>query len=147
MSAVHIHLLLNHFPIVGYLIIFFIFLHGIYKKKEEFNFVSLIFLIILSIITIVVYFSGHKAEEILENQLNKEYIEIHEEFALWTFILSIVLLLSSIVSIITKKFRIFVLIILIFTIISSSITGFYGGQIKHDEIRKKEFRYDRTSDR
>ncbi len=138
MSAVHIHLLLNHFSIVGFLIIFFIFLYGIYRKNEEIKFISLWFLIFLSIITIIVYFSGHKAEELLENQLNKEYIEIHEELALWTFILSIVLLLSSIVSIITKKFRIFVLIMLILTIISSSITGFYGGQIKHDEIRKKE---------
>ncbi len=138
MSAVHIHLLLNHFSIVGFLIIFFIFLYGIYRKNEEIKFISLWFLIILSIITIIVYFSGHKAEELLENQLNKEYIEIHEEFALWTFILSIVLLLSSIVSLITKKFRIFVFIILLLTIISSSITGFYGGQIKHDEIRKKE---------
>lgn len=141
-DAVHIHLLLNHFPIVGYLIILFIFLHGIYRKNEEFNFVSLWFLIFLSIITIIVYFSGHKAEELLENQLNKEYIEIHEEFALWTFILSIILLLSSIVSLITKKFRIFVFIILLLTIISSSITGFYGGQIKHDEIRKKEVKHE-----
>ncbi|MEO0225232.1 MAG: hypothetical protein ABIL76_09115 [candidate division WOR-3 bacterium] len=123
---------------MGFLIIFFIFLYGIYRKNEEIKFISLWFLIILSIITIIVYFSGHKAEELLENQLNKEYIEIHEEFALWTFILSIVLLLSSIVSLITKKFRIFVFIILLLTIISSSITGFYGGQIKHDEIRKKE---------
>jgi len=102
MSAVHLHLVLNHFPIVGFLIIFFMFLYGIYCKNEEIKFISLWFLIFLSIITIIVYFSGH------------------EKLGKWTFILSIVLLLSSITSIIIKKF----------------ITGFYGGQIRHDEVRK-----------
>jgi uncharacterized membrane protein len=66
MSAVHLHLVLNHFSIVGFLIIFFIFLYGIYRKNEEIKFVSLWFLIFLSIITIIVYFSGHKAYELLE---------------------------------------------------------------------------------
>jgi uncharacterized membrane protein len=136
MSAVHLHLMLNHFSIVGFLIIFFIFLYGIYRKSEEIKFISLWFLIFLSIITIIVYFAGHKAHELLENQLDKEYLEIHEEYGKRTFILSIVLLLSSIISIITKKFRFFVLTILLLTIISSTITGFYGGQIRHDEIRK-----------
>jgi len=136
MSAVHLHLMLNHFSIVGFLIIFFIFLYGIYLKNEEIKFISLWFLIFLSIITIIVYFSGHNAEELLENKLDKEYLEVHEEYGKWTFILSIVLLLSSIISLITKKFKIFVFVILVLTIISSTITGFYGGQIKHDEIRK-----------
>jgi uncharacterized membrane protein SpoIIM required for sporulation len=111
MSAVHLHLMLNHFSVVW-------------------------FLIFLSIITIIVYFSGHKAHELLENQLDRQYLEIHEELGKWTFILSIVLLLSSIISIIIKKFRFFVLTILLLTIISSTITGFYGGQIRHEEIRK-----------
>jgi uncharacterized membrane protein len=128
--------MLNHFSVVGFLIIFFIFLYGIYRKNEEIKFVSLWSLIFLSIITIIVYFSGHKAYELLENQLDRQYLEIHEELGKWTFILSIVLLLSSIISIITKKFRFFVLTILLLTIISSTITGFYGGQIRHDEIRK-----------
>jgi uncharacterized membrane protein len=136
MSAVHLHLVLNHFSVVGFLIIFFIFLYGIYRKNEEIKFISLWSLIFLSIITIIVYFSGHKAYELLENQLDREYLEIHEELGKWTFILSIVLLLSSIISIIIKKFRFFVLTILLLTIISSTITGFYGGQIRHDEIRK-----------
>jgi uncharacterized membrane protein len=136
MSAVHLHLMLNHFPIVGFLIIFFIFLYGIYRKNEEIKVVSLWFLIFLSIITIIVYFSGHRAYELLENQLDSQYLETHEELGKWTFILSIVLLLSSIISIIIKKFRFFVFTILLLTIISSTITGFYGGQIRHDEIRK-----------
>ncbi len=136
MSAVHLHLMLNHFSVVGFPIIFFIFLYGIYRKNEEIKFVSLWSLIFLSIITIIVYFSGHKAYELLENQLDRQYLEIHEELGKWTFILSIVLLLSSIISIITKKFRFFVLTILLLTIISSTITGFYGGQIRHEEIRK-----------
>jgi uncharacterized membrane protein len=146
MSAVHLHLMLNHFSVVGFLIIFFIFLYGIYRKNEEIKFISLWFLIFLSIITIIVYFSGHKAYELLENQLDRQYLEIHEELGKWTFILSIVLLLSSIISIITKKFRFFVLTILLLTIISSTITGFYGGQIRHEEIRKplkKEVEHER----
>lgn len=136
MNAIHFHLILNHFPTVGFIIVLFVFLHGLYRKNEEFNFVSLWFIIILSVITVFAYFSGEGAEELLKDKLDKEYIETHESFGKISFYLSIVLGILSVFSLITKKLRWLVLILLIINILSLSITSFYGGQIRHEEIRK-----------
>lgn len=135
MNAIHFHLILNHFPTVGFIIVLFVFLHGLYRKNEEFNFVSLWFIIILSFITIFVYLSGEGAEELLKNKLDKGYIETHESFGKISLYLSIALGILSAFSLITKRFRWLVLILLIINILSLSITSFYGGQIRHEEIR------------
>ncbi|MBK8382559.1 MAG: hypothetical protein IPL16_11860 [Ignavibacteria bacterium] len=89
MNAAHLHLLLNHFPIIGTAISIFVLLIGIIKKSDDVKKTSILILILTAFITIPVYLTGDKAQEMIEgnyDDVDESFIESHEDFALYSFI-------------------------------------------------------------
>ena len=67
MDASHIHLLLNHFPILGTLIASGILLWGIYQKNHAIKMLAAALLVAMALIAIPVYLTGEPAEETFEH--------------------------------------------------------------------------------
>ena len=83
MDSTHVHLLLNHFPIVGTLIGSVLLFFGMYCKSSNIQKASLFILAIMAIIAIPVFLTGEPAEEAVEKLpgVLESIIKEHEEAA------------------------------------------------------------------
>jgi uncharacterized membrane protein len=81
MNAAHLHLILNHIPVLGTLIGLALLGWALLQKSEELKKVSLGLLIIVALLTVPAYLTGEPAEEIVENLpgVEETSIEHHEE--------------------------------------------------------------------
>lgn len=144
MNEAHIHLLVNHFPIMGSFFSLILLGAGFILKNATIRKTAYSVLIFSALMTLPAFFSGEGAEEIVEELPGMSHDVIHEheetaELALWISQLAgiaaafalyfeIVLhRLSRIVSIITL-----VLNLVLFG--SMTRTGNTGGKIRHPEI-------------
>ena len=145
MNGTHLHLAVSHFPVVGMIIGFLVYVVGLIKKNDEVIKVSLGLFVLNLIFVAPTYFSGEGAEEIIEHLpgFNETFIEKHEALApfaagavVWVGVLSIVGLflyrINKPISQIVKN------IFLIFVLSACGLliwTANRGGQIHHEEIR------------
>lgn len=145
MNNAHVHLLLNHFPVLGTLIGIMILAYGIVIKNLTIQKVSLVTILIMAIMSIPVFLTGEPAEDAVEKLpgVIESIIEEHEEaaeFAFW------VMMLTGGFSIVTTGLllmnhpfaKIFVLITLLSGIATFGLmarAAYIGGQIRHTEIR------------
>ena len=83
MSLVHLHLMLNHVPLVG--MVFVLLLLGVaaWRRNEGMGRLGLVVMVGLAALTAVVFFSGEPAEEALERvvDVSEATIHPHEEAA------------------------------------------------------------------
>src|SRR6266404_3488552 len=87
MNPVHLHLLLNHFPTVGFSIGLALFLVGLVAKRDQLQRVSLVIFFLTAALTITTYVSGSDAQEALKEtpDLPTSVISAHETAALLAF--------------------------------------------------------------
>ncbi len=147
MNAAHLHIVLNHFPIIGTAISIFVLLIGLIKKSDDVKKTSILILILTAFITIPVYLTGDKAQEMIEgnyDDVDESFIESHEDFALYSFIamditgaiglLSIFLFKKP--KLLPNSFAYFMLALLLIVNGMMAYTANLGGRIHHPEIRK-----------
>lgn len=144
MSLTHLHLLINHLPIIGSILGGFVLAQGIWNKSELTKIAAYNVLIISSIGAIVAYFTGEEAEETIENiaGVMESTIKIHEDFAVYALIALIVLGISSIIGLwATIKQNSYSGIVSTVTLVIAFVsfglvaqTGYLGGQIRHTEL-------------
>ena len=63
MSVTHLHLLLNHFPVIGSLIVTALLAWALFRRSGEITRVSLGLVAAISVIAVIVFFTGEPAEE------------------------------------------------------------------------------------
>lgn len=85
MSAAHIHLMLNHVPVLGAVFGAVILAVGLARSDESWQRVALWTLLATGIASVVVYLTGEPAEELVEGAagFSHDALERHEEVALW----------------------------------------------------------------
>ena len=146
MSAAHVHLLLNHIPILGSVFGLLVLCYGMLRKSDEIKKTSLGFFVITALVTIPVYLTGDGAAQIVSNLpgVSTAIIQRHDQAATITMfamqILGAVSLLSLWLSWRSRQeLRSWMTLgVLILAIISSGLgawTGSIGGQIRHTEVR------------
>jgi uncharacterized membrane protein len=88
MNWAHIHLMSNHFPVIGIVFGILLLLLALLRKSEELKKVSFGIFILIALVAFVVYFSGEPAEEVVEHLpgVKGSVIEQHEEMALVSLI-------------------------------------------------------------
>lgn len=146
MNEAHLHLLVNHFPIIGSIFGLGILLAGIFLKNNSVKNTAYIVFIVASVFTIASMATGEGAEEIAESLPNvghdiiHEHEEIAEKFAIVMYLLGITSLLGLFLNIkehAKAKFMAFaVLIIAVVSVTLSKSVGTTGGEIRHTEIRE-----------
>lgn len=98
MNLAHVHLLLNHFPVIGTIIAFGLFVLGITGNSNDLKRASLVVFLGIAILSIAVYVSGNGAEKAIcsaaspedpcpEHDVSKALIQAHESAALVAFAL------------------------------------------------------------
>jgi hypothetical protein len=146
MNASHIHLLLNHFPIVGTLIGSAILLYSIIKKQSIGKATAAIIIIIMAVIAIPVLLTGEPAEENIKHLegISKALIHNHEEAsekAFWlmeiTALISLsALLLYKIKSAFASKAFVIAFAFSVITFFAMAWAGNLGGKIRHPEVSR-----------
>lgn len=144
MNDAHLHLLVNHFPIITPILGLIILITGFIFRSEVTKRIAYFLFVIGAITTLPSFSSGEGAEEVLEHmganhRLIHEHEEVAETFALLSYILGALSLLSLVAS--WKKMKMAAIsgyaVMLLALLVSymGRQTGTTGGEIKHDEIR------------
>ncbi|EKT4498409.1 hypothetical protein SL054_001963 [Flavobacterium psychrophilum] len=145
MNNAHLHMVVNHFPIIGIIFGFGILISGIFIKNNTVKNTAYFVFIVSAIFAFTSMYTGDGAEEMVEDMPNigKKIIHIHEE---WAEKSAIVLYILGAISIgglylnLKKQAKanfisFLVLIIAIAGVILAKFTGTSGGEIRHTEIR------------
>jgi hypothetical protein len=146
MNAAHLHLILNHIPVIGILAGFIILTWGVIRRSDEVKTLGLAALVVTALVAIPVYLTGEPAEEIVENLpgVSKNLIELHEDSAKVSLIFAMIAGGLAIVSLISRRLRSTVVakVAIVSTLavsLAASIlmarTANLGGQIRHSEIQ------------
>lgn len=145
MNSTHLHLLLNHFPVIGTLIGSALLLWGMARKQDNIKTTAALILVIMSVIAIPVYLTGEPAEETVEKLpgVSDAFIELHEEaaaIAIWLMGFTGIASLAALLFAWQKKKAanaafVITFVLSVFCFAAMARTGYYGGQIRHAEIR------------
>lgn len=145
MNDAHLHMVVNHFPIIGLILGFGVLIAGMFLKNNSVKNTAYCLFIVAAIFAFASMATGEGAEEMVEDMpsVGKKIIHVHEEMAEK---LAIVLYLLGVVSIaglytnIKNHSQAKLVSFLAITIAAVGIflaqqTGTTGGEVRHTEIR------------
>ncbi len=155
MNPTHIHLMLNHFPIIGTLMGSAIILFGIVKKQNSSRAIGAFIIVIMAVIAIPVMLTGEPAEESIKhlNGISKPLIHDHEEAgekAFWmmeitgTFSLIALILYRIKPALASKAFWI-AFSFSVITFFTMVWAGNLGGKIRHPETSNTFINVDKNA--
>ena len=145
MNDAHLHMVFNHFPIIGLFFGIGILAYGIIKKQTILVNTAYVIFIVCMIMAKATMMTGEGAEEIVEELgISKEIIHEHEEIAETFMKVLYVLGILSILGLVANvkkhaKASIVSYVVLILAIgaaVLSKSVGTSGGEIRHTEIRE-----------
>jgi hypothetical protein len=96
MNLTHLHLLLNHFPVIGTIIALGLYLIALVAKSDHLTRACLVLFLGLGLLTLPTYMSGNAAEDAIcpapadmpcpDHQISHSQIQAHEGAALYGFV-------------------------------------------------------------
>ena len=145
MDWIHLHLALNHVPVMGTAFVGLLLLTGMIRKSEEIRRLSLWWLLALTVVAIPIKFTGDFAAEKLSEQieLEKGLISAHEEAADQATTGIFFAGIAAAVALFKARNgnpvpQLGLVAALIFTLLTLGLmarTANLGGQVRHPEIR------------
>jgi len=145
MNDAHLHLLVNHFPIVGTILGLGVLMAGLITKKNSVKNTAYVLFVIGALFALASMATGDGAEELVEDlpSVGKQIIHKHEEmaenFAVVMYLLGFCSLLGIYFDyknhVKAKLVAAVTLIIAIVAVVFASFVGASGGEIRHTEIR------------
>jgi hypothetical protein len=148
MDLTHIHLLLNHFPTIGYIIGGGLFLLSLITNSDHLKVASLVVLLGISLIAIPTYMSGNGAQDAIKSLpgISKSLIERHEGAALVA--IGFMEFTGAFAWLGLWQFRRLtripswnLAVILVLTLVTIGVmvrASNFGGEIRHEEIRASQ---------
>lgn len=145
MNTTHVHLLLNHVPVLGAAFGLLILLIGLWRRSDELKKAALILFTVVTVAAIPAYLSGEPAEDGVKGLpgVSKPIIEKHEDAAAVAFTGIVVLGVFALGGLIRyRREKPIPPWFTSTTIVASLIvcglmvwTANLGGQVRHTEIR------------
>jgi len=145
LNGAHLHLIVNHFPVVGILFSILLFLYGLVRGSEEIKKTGIGAFILLALITVPIYLTGEGAEEAVMGLpgVTEGFIGRHEEIAGLSAVLIELLGIACLAGLyffrrsatMPKWFNAFVLVLAFSAAALMGLTANLGGQIRHTEVR------------
>jgi len=156
MNPAHLHIVLNHFPVIGTIISIFVLLIGIFKKSDDVKKAGILILILTALVTIPVYVSGDGAQAQIEGNyedVDESFIDLHEDFALYSFIAMDIAGFVGLLAVflyrkpktIPNSFAYIMLAVLLIVNGMMAYTANLGGKIHHPEIRKDKLPWESSA--
>jgi uncharacterized membrane protein len=149
MNLAHIHLLLNHWPIIGAFVGLLLFLVAFFANSDDLKQTSLAFFTLIALLAIPTYTSGDVANEVLKTStaLPKELINTHQGAALLSLIFIEITGAVALIGLwqfsrmsrpapgpVARWNFALVLVLSIVTAGLMTVTGNTGGAIRHPEV-------------
>jgi uncharacterized membrane protein len=145
MNDAHLHLLVNHFPIVGTILGLGVLMAGMITKKDSVKNTAYVLFVVGALFALASMATGEGAEELVEDipSVGKKIIHEHEEMAEKFAVVMYVLGFCSLLGIYfdyknhvkAKLVAAITLVIAIVAVVFASFVGTSGGEIRHTEIR------------
>jgi uncharacterized membrane protein len=145
----HLHIALNHLPVVGYLVALAIAVSGLFIQDRMLNLIAWMITIVSSIFVVVAYLTGEPAEHAIEDLegISYAYLSAHERWGEWTFYAAMgvgILSLAGWFMNRTKvggcrKCMVMLTVLLLAANALGTITATLGGGIRHTEIHGDQF--------
>ena len=144
MSLVHLHLLLNHVPVVGIVGLVVLFGLAIWRRSGELGKAALGLTVALAVVTVAVHLTGEPAEELVEllPGFDEALVERHEDAAKAATIGMSALGLLAGASLVIYRSRSLPRRVAVAGLVGAvavsallAWTANLGGQIRHTEIR------------
>jgi uncharacterized membrane protein len=145
MNDAHLHMVVNHFPIIGTILGLGILIAGMVLKKITVKNTAYYLFVVAAVFAAFSMGTGEGAEELVEDMpsVGKQIIHEHEEMAENFAVVMYVLGFCSLLGIYfdyknhvkAKLVAAVTLIIAIVSVIFGSLVGNSGGEIRHTEIR------------
>jgi hypothetical protein len=145
MNWAHVHLLLNHLPVIGTFIALALLVLGIVARNQSVARTSLGISLCMGLAAIAVYFTGEPAEEAVEHlsTISKSAIETHEAAALAATLTLVAMgLLAGHALLRSRRGQVLARPYLFALLIANAVpaglsawTANLGGKIHHEEIR------------
>ena len=88
MNLAHVHLLLNHFPTVGFGVGLGLFVFALFAKNEALKRTSFIVFVLMALVAFAAYVSGNAAQMVVKGRdgISDAVIKAHQDAALLAFI-------------------------------------------------------------
>ena len=146
MTIAHVHLLLNHIPVLGAVVGLGLFLLSLVRRNDDLKRASLEVWFLVSLLTIPAYLSGNAAEQAIVERpdVAAALITRHEDAAVFAFILMQITGVLAWLGLwqyrrnsATRPLRwtlSAVLIVSVLTVTAMARTATLGGEIRHPEI-------------
>lgn len=145
MSSAHLHLALNHIPLLGILFGAALLTYGLWRDSSDVQRASLGLLAIAGLTTIAVYLTGEPAEDIVEGLagVSHDAIEAHEALGTYALAAGLLTAFSALLALSLRAarqqlVRWSVLLTLVLALASTGLIGYtanLGGKISHPELR------------
>jgi len=144
MSTVHVHLLLNHVPVVGVLIGILLLGYALIRRSSEMSKVSLGVFAALAGVAVGVFLTGEPAEEVVEQLpgFSEAITERHEELARISTIALVAFGVTALAALAHYRRRLLPRWVTAASLALSitiggllTATANLGGQIRHTEVR------------
>lgn len=145
MNWPHIHLMLNHVPVLGAVFGLALLAYGMWRRNESLQRAALWTFVIAALVAIPVYLTGEPAEDAVEHLAGtaESAIEAHEEAALLSLIAMELLGALALAALVLARTRFTptlvvrgALAVAIFTAGLMAWTANLGGRIRHSELRQ-----------
>lgn len=144
MDAAHVHLMLNHVPVLGAVFALLVLVYGLARRSQDVIRTGLWTLVVVGAASGVVYLTGEPAEELVEglSGFSHSVLERHEAAALWATagaaLVGIVSLAGLVLYRSKQISRRYAVGVLVLTLALTGLMGWtanLGGQVMHAEIR------------
>ena len=143
MTPAHLHLILNHVPVVGFPLATLLLLVAWMRKSRELQSVALAGALLVSLTTVSAFMTGEPAEHQIEHApgVTKEHIEAHEDMARISLGLGLLCGIAAGTVLVLGRVRgpsrggvALTLVIALATCGALAVTSERGGHIRHPEI-------------
>jgi hypothetical protein len=145
MSGVHLHLLLNHIPVLGTIGALLLLIVAFWRKSDDIRRAAMGGFVLIALLTIPVYLTGDAAAHAVRGLpgVTKPLVQEHENAALFGIISASVTGVIALVAMFVEKrrpvlYRRLTIAVLIVALWSASVlarVSYLGGLIRHTEIR------------
>jgi len=145
MNDAHLHMVVNHFPIIGTILGLGILITGIILKNNSVKNTAYVLFIVAAIFAAFSMGTGEGAEELVEDipsvgkQIIHEHEEMAEKLAIVLYVLGVIslggLILSYMKNAKATLLSYLAVIVAIIGVFFAQQTGTTGGEVRHTEIR------------
>lgn len=145
MNSAHLHLILNHMPVLGTAFGLLLLVAGLMRKSEDLKKASLATFVLSALVAVPVFLTGEPASDVVERLpgVSESLIEAHEMAAKLSLMIIEVLGMGALATLLIQRWRPNstqwslpgVLVLSLLAGASLLHTANLGGQIRHSEIR------------